>query len=72
VEKTIYLCIGEEVIPNYKMERRYIYRCQVFTYLGTKIDRSGIQNIDISHRITLACKAINALNLIWWNKHMTH
>jgi hypothetical protein len=34
-------------------------------YLGTKIDKSCNQNIEINHKITQAHGAINALNPIW-------
>ena len=41
------------------------------TYLGTKIDQSGGNTIEIQHRISQRRKAINALNSIWWHKNIT-
>ena len=40
-------------------------------YLGTKIDQLGTNTTEIKHRICEARKAINALNSIWWEKHIT-
>ena len=48
---------GEEIKP-----------CTEYTYLGTIIDQLGDNTTDIKHRINQARKAINALNLVWWQK----
>jgi hypothetical protein len=45
--------------------------CLEYTYLGTKVDKSGNQNIEINHRITQALEAIHTLKSIWWNIHVT-
>jgi hypothetical protein len=39
-------------------------------YVGIKIDKNGNQNIEINCKITQAHKVMNALNLIWWSKHI--
>jgi len=36
-----------------------------YTYLGTKIDQSGGNTVEIKHRISETRKAVNALNSIW-------
>jgi adenylate cyclase class IV len=41
------------------------------TYLGTKIDQSGDNTIEIKHRISQTRKAINALNSIRCHKNIT-
>jgi hypothetical protein len=45
--------------------------CQEYTYIDIKIDNSANQNTEINHVITQPHKAINQLNLVWWNKHVT-
>ena len=45
--------------------------CTECTYLGTKIDQSGDNTIEMKHRISQTRKAINALNSIWWHKNIT-
>ena len=71
IEKTKYLCIGEErenITFNNGEELKPSIEC---TYLGIKLDHSGNNTVEIKNRIAQAKQAINALNSIWWSKNIT-
>lgn len=71
IKKTKYLCIGEEIEPLQLDNGEIIEPSTECIYLGTKIDQFGKSNTEIEHRISETKKAINALNSLWWNKHIT-
>ena len=71
LEKTKYVCIGEEG-ESLKLEGgEEIQPSTECTYLGTKIDQLGDNTTEIKHRISQTRKAINALNSIWWQRNIT-
>jgi len=71
LEKTKYICIGQEKECLKFDSREEIKPSTECTYLGTKIDQTGDNTIEIKHRINQTRKAINALNSIWWHKAIT-
>jgi hypothetical protein len=71
LEKTEYVCIGEEKEALKFDCGEEINPCIECTYLGTKIDQSGDNATEIKHGIGQTRKAINALNSIWWHKNIT-
>jgi len=71
LEKTKYICIGEEK-ESLKFDSGEEIKPSIeCTYLGTKIDQTGDNKTEIKHRINQKRKAINALNSIWWHKDFT-
>ena len=71
LEKTRYICIGEEKESLKSDSREEIKPSTECTYLGTKTDRTGDNKTEIKHIINQTRKAINALNSIWWHKDIT-
>jgi hypothetical protein len=71
LEKTKYVCIGEEKEVLKFDCGKEINPCTECTYLGTKLDQSGDNTTEIKHRISQKRKAINALISIWWHKNTT-
>jgi hypothetical protein len=64
LEKTKYICIGEEK-ESLKFESgEEIKLSTECTYLGTKIDQTGDNTTEIKHRVNQTRKAINALKSI--------
>jgi len=68
LEKTKYICIGEEKKSLKSDSGEEIKPNTECTYLGTKIDQMGDNTTEIKHRINQTRKAINAFNSIWWQK----
>ena len=71
LEKTKYICIGEEKETLKFDGGEEIQPCTECTYLGTKIDQLGDNTTEINYRISQTRKAINSLNSIWWHKNIT-
>jgi len=71
LEKTKYICTGEEKESLKFDSGDEIKPSTECTYLGTKIDQTGDNKTEIKHRINQTRKAINALNSIWWHKDIT-
>ena len=71
LEKTKYVCIGEEKESLKFDSGQEIQPSTQCTYLGTKIDQTGDNTTEIKHRINQTRKSINALNYIWWHKDIT-
>src|SRR5215510_8052064 len=71
LEKTRYICIGEEKETLKFDGGEEIQPCTECTYLGTKIDQLGDNKTEINYRISQTRKAINSLNSIWWHKNIT-
>jgi len=71
LEKTKYVCIGEEKETLKFDGGEEIQPCTECTYLGTKIDQLGDNTTEINYRISQTRKAINSLNSIWWHKNIT-
>ena len=71
LEKTKYICIGEEKESLKSDSGEEIKPSTECTYLGTKIDQTGDNTTEIKHRINQTRKAINPLNSIWWHKDIT-
>ena len=71
LEKTQYVCIGEEKESLKFDSGKEIKPSTECTYSGTKIDQTGDNTTQIKHRINQTRKAINALNSIWWHKDIT-
>jgi hypothetical protein len=64
IEKTKYICIGEEKESLKFDSGEEIKTSTECAYLGTKIDQTRDNTTEISHRINQTRKAINALNSI--------
>jgi hypothetical protein len=64
LEKTKYICIGEEKESLKFDSGEEIKPSTESTYLGTKIDHMGDNITEIKHRINQTRKATNALNSI--------
>ena len=62
IEKTKYICIGEEKESLKFDSGEEIKPSKECTYLGTKIDQTGDSTTEIKHRINQTRRAINALN----------
>jgi hypothetical protein len=71
LEKTKYICIGEEKESLKFDSGEEIKPSTECTYLGTNIDQTGDNTTQIKHRINQTRIAINALNSIWWHKDIT-
>jgi len=71
LEKTKYICIGEEKESLKFDSGEEIKPSTECTYLGTKTEQTGDNTTEIKHRINQTRKAINALNSIWWHKDIT-
>jgi adenylate cyclase class IV len=71
LQKTKYICIGEEKESLKFASGEEIKPSTECTYLGTKIDQTGDNRTEIKHRINQTKKAINALNSIRWHKDIT-
>jgi hypothetical protein len=71
LEKTKYICIGEEKESLKFDSGEEIKPSTECTYLGTKVDQMGNNTTEIKRRINQTRKAINVLNYIWWHKDIT-
>ena len=71
LEKTKYICVGEEKKSLKFDSGEEIKPSMECTYLGTKIDQSRDNTTGIKHRINQTRIAINALNSIWCYKDIT-
>jgi len=71
LEKTKYMCIGEEKESLKFGSGEEIKPSTECTHLGTKIDQTGDNTTEIKYRINQTRKAIKVLNSIWWHKNIT-
>ncbi|XP_044749678.1 uncharacterized protein LOC123310275 [Coccinella septempunctata] len=71
LEKTKYLCIGDEKSVLDIGGAEGIQPCEEYKYLGVRFDTSGTDDNEIRSRVTEARKVIGCLNGILWSKNIT-
>lgn len=71
IDKTKYLCIGNEA-SNLDLENgQNISHCQSYVYLGVTFNEAGTDSQDIDKRIVQAKKIIGCLNGILWSNNIS-
>lgn len=70
IQKTKYLCIGNEKSNLQINETEIIEGCDEYKYLGVVFDRTGTDDKEIRARISQAKKGVSCLNGILWSKHI--
>lgn len=71
MQKTKYICVGSEFGDLQLEDGRQIPITGEYTYLGTKITRSGRTEPEIEERIIKGKKIIGALNSVLWSSRIS-
>lgn len=71
IEKTRYMCIGNEPSKLDLENGQEISACQNYVYLGVTFNSTGSDTKEIEKRMIQARKIIGCLNSIFWNKEIT-
>lgn len=68
IGKTKYLCVGGTATTELELDNgEKISACEVYNYLGVKLNREGKDSMEIRGKITQGRRAIRKLNSIWWS-----
>lgn len=70
IDKTKYLCIGNDNINLKIDDSTEIGGCDEYKYQGVIFEKSGMDDREVSARIMGAKKAIGCLNSIFWSKEI--
>lgn len=71
LNKTKYLCIGNETTDLELENNEQIKTCDSYKYLGVRIDKDGRDEREIRERIGQGRRAIKRLNSIWWSREIS-